>query len=116
MSNQRPAGSRRAHHRLIESQSGSASIEYAIMLGLIGVALVPVVHEVGQGVNSIAMAVAGTLIAAENSPSLVDESPIFKPAPETPEAPEEPEPDEPPAPKRPPAPLFGPAPEDPSLQ
>jgi Flp pilus assembly pilin Flp len=110
MSNQRPTGSGRTRHRFFESQSGSASIEYAIMLGLIGVALVPVVHEVGQGVNSIAMAVAGTLVAAEDSPSPVDESPIFKPAPETPEAPEEIAPD------KPPAPLFGPAPEEPSLQ
>lgn len=69
--------------RFINRDDGSSAMEYAIMLGLIGMTLLPMVQALGQKVSSVARGVADVLSSAPE-PAPLPNPGYFNPAPEDP--------------------------------
>lgn len=67
--------------RFFENEQGNSALEYAVMLGVIGVTLLPVVQTLGQTVSGIARGIADVLASA---PETVPVSGSFNPAPDDP--------------------------------
>jgi len=65
--------------RFFENEEGNSALEYAVMLGVIGVTLLPVVQTLGQKVSGIARGIADVLASAP-----VPDSGSLNPAPDDP--------------------------------
>ena len=72
-------GAKRGLRRFFENEEGSSAMEYATMLSLIGVTLLPVVQSLGEKVSGVSRKVADTFASAPEGPPLPSQS--FSPAP-----------------------------------
>jgi|GEM_PF-3228506 len=68
MNTEQEVGSRRACSRFLKDVEANSALEYAIMLGLIGVTLLPMAQVVGQKISGIAQGVADVLSPAPELP------------------------------------------------
>jgi Flp pilus assembly pilin Flp len=77
----RKSFSRGLFSRFINRDDGSSAMEYAIMLGLIGMTLLPMVQAVGQKISGVARSVTDGLSSA-TEPAPLPNPGFFNPAPE----------------------------------
>jgi Flp pilus assembly pilin Flp len=75
---------KRAFRRFLKNEEGSSAMEYATMLGLIGVTLLPVVQTLGDKVSGVSREVSDVFSSATEG------APPPPPPPKTTPAPEEP--------------------------
>ena len=58
----------RTFRRFLENEEGSSAMEYATMLSLIGVTLLPVVQSLGEKVSDLSRKVSDTFVSAPEAP------------------------------------------------
>ena len=81
---QQKNNAKRVFRRFLENDEGNSAMEYATMLGMIGLTLLPVVQTLGNKLSGVSREVSDVFSSAPEGAPLPSPPPKTTPAPEEP--------------------------------